>query len=100
MAERFGPALELTPAQKTEWDAAEREARAAVAPLLPRVRKAQRELAEATKQGTSADVVQERTEALRAAQADLRRARADMERRMLGVLTAEQRHKYELLTRR
>jgi hypothetical protein len=100
MAERFSAALSLDDKQKAEWDAAEREAKAIVGPLIIRHRAAQRDLAAALKQGQSEDVVKERTDALAAIQSEIRRARTDMEARMTAVLRPEQRRKYDILTRR
>ena len=100
MAERFAATLNLDARQKAEWEAAERETKAIVAPLVPRVSDAQCRLAAALKQGQTEDVVKERIDALAAIEAELRGARTDMERRLTAVLTPEQRRKYEIITRR
>jgi hypothetical protein len=100
MAERFAATLHLDDKQKAEWEAAERETKAIVAPLVPRARDAQCQLEAAVKQGQPEDVVKARVDALAAIQAEIRRARTDMERRLTGALTPEQRRKYEIITRR
>jgi hypothetical protein len=100
MAERFAATLHLDDKQKAEWEAAERETKAIVAPLVPRARDAQCQLETALKQGQAEDVVKARVDALAAVQAEIQRARTDMERRLTGALTPEQRRKYEIITRR
>jgi LTXXQ motif family protein len=100
MAERFAATLRLDDKQKAEWEAAERETKVIVAPLVPRVRDAQCQLEAALKQGETGDVVKERVDALAAINSEIRRARTDMERRLTAVLTPEQRRKYEIITRR
>ena len=99
-SERFSSALNLNDKQKAEWDAAEREAKAIVSPLMIQLRGAQRQLDTAVKQGQSDEVVKERSDALAAIQSEMRRARTEMESRMTAVLTPEQRRKYEIITRR
>ena len=100
VTERFATTLDLSDKQKAEWDAAERETKAIVSPLVLRMRTAQRQLDAAVKQGQTEDVVKERIDALAAIQSEIRRARTDMERRITAVLTPQQRRKYDIITRR
>ena len=64
--ERFATSLDLDDKQKAEWEAAERETKAIVAPLILRMRTAQRQLDAAVKEGQPEDVVKERVDALAA----------------------------------
>jgi hypothetical protein len=100
MAERFAGPLGLDDKQKAEWEAAEREHKAIMLPLIRRSRVAQRQLDAALKQSETADVVKERMDALTAVQSEIRQARSDIEQRLTAVLTPEQRRKYDIITRR